>query len=107
LTTGTSFNLDSSINWIRRNIVCTVKVTKAVGCGKAITWSQMECVDEATVQALGFGTGIENFGQSVVDAAHVGLHKRDDMLEEDDRVTDVSSNEQWEEDGWQEYEYSL
>lgn len=108
LTTGTSFNLDSSINWIRRNTVCTVKVTKAVGCGKAITWSQMECVDEKTVQALGFATSIENFGQNVVDAAHVGLHKRDDMLEGDDRVSAAqSSHEQWEEDGWQEYEYSL
>lgn len=78
LNDGTPFNKSTEIEFVRPATSCRVKVTKAVGCGKPITWSQMAQADPEIVRRLGLVDSLEETG-----CAHnaVGMELREDLLE--------------------------
>ena len=57
---------------------CRVRVTKAVGCGKPITWSRMAQADPEVVKGLGLVDALEKTGCAL---EAVGMELREELLE--------------------------
>jgi len=78
LMDGTTFDENSAPQFKSPAVSCHVKVTKAVGCGKNITWSQMAHADPEVVGRLGLVDSLEETGCAL---QAVGMELRGDLLE--------------------------
>merc|ERR1711920_997538 len=74
----TTFNEDNAPQFRCPAVSCAVKVTKAVGCGKTITWSEMAQADPQVVERLGLIDSLEESGSAM---QAVGMGLRPELVE--------------------------
>merc|ERR1712039_98524 len=78
LVDGTTFDENDAPRFKCPAVSCTVKVTKAVGCGKPIAWKDMAQADPEAIKRLGVVDALEQTGCAV---QAVGMELREELLE--------------------------